>query len=138
MPATRAALGLAGLAAAAYGGLSLVRLGADNFVAALPWLVGGVLVHDALLAPAVVLAGVVAAARLPDWARGAAAGALVVLGPLTLAALPALGRFGARPDNPTLLDRPYAAGWATVAALVLAVAGAAALTARRRGGAHRG
>ena len=118
--------------------MTLLGLGAGNLVAALPWLLGGVVAHDAVLAPLVVLAGVVAAARLPAWARGAAAAALVVLGPVTLTALPALGRFGVRADNPTLLDRPYAAGWAAVAALVLVAAGTAALVARRRGGAHRG
>jgi hypothetical protein len=135
---TRLAFGAAGLAATAYGTLSLAGVGAENFLSALPWLLGGVVLHDALLAPLVVLVGVATAARVPDWARAAAAGALVVLGPVTLAALPAIGRFGARPDNPTLLDRPYAAGWAAVAALVLMVAGIAALVGRQRGGAHRG
>jgi hypothetical protein len=79
-----------------------------------------------------------AAARLRGWVRAAAAAALVVLGPVTLAAMPAWGRFGARPDNPTLLDRPYAAGWAVLAALVLVVAGAGALASRRLGGAQGG
>jgi hypothetical protein len=34
-------------------------------------------------------------------------------------AIPVLGRFGARPDNPTLLDRPYLTGWLVVAGLTL-------------------
>jgi hypothetical protein len=138
MATTRVVLGAAGLAAAAYGTVTLLGLGAENLLATLPWLLGGVVAHDAVLAPLVVLTGVIAAVRLPGWARGAAAAALVVLGSVTLAAVPALGRFGARPDNPTLLDRPYAAGWAALAALVLVVAGTAALATRRRGGEHRG
>ena len=47
----------------------------------------------------------------------------VVLGSVTLLAMPVLGRFGARPDNPTLLDRDYSVGlagagrrWSLVAA----------------------
>jgi hypothetical protein len=131
--ATRLLVGGAGLAAAAYGLWELGRTGPANVVATLPWLVGVVVVHDAVLAPLVVLAGVVAAPRLPAWSRAAAAGALVLLGPVTLAAVPALGRFGARPDNPTLLDRPYAAGWALIAALVLVGSGTVAVAARRRG-----
>ena len=131
--APRLLLGGAGLAAAAYGLWELGRTGPANVVATLPWLVAVVVVHDAVLAPLVVLAGVVAAPRLPTWSRAAAAGALVLLGPVTLAAAPAIGRFGARPDNPTLLDRPYAAGWALLAALVLAGSGTAAVVARRRG-----
>jgi hypothetical protein len=138
MVTTRVVLGAAGLAAAAYGTVTLLGLGAENLLATLPWLLGGVVAHDAVLAPLVVLTGVIAAVRLPGWARSAAAAALVVLGTVTLAALPALGRFGARPDNPTLLDRPYAAGWAVLAALVFVVAGIAALATRRRGGEHRG
>jgi hypothetical protein len=138
MVTTRVVLGAAGLAAAAYGTVTLLGLGAENLLATLPWLLGGVVAHDALLAPLVVLTGVITAVRLPGWARSAAAAALVVLGTVTLAAFPALGRFGARPDNPTLLDRPYAAGWAALAALVLVVAGIAALVTRRRGGEHRG
>ena len=47
----------------------------------------------------------------PRSVRAPAAVALVVLGSVTLLAVPVLGRFGARPDNPTLLDRDYSAGW---------------------------
>ncbi len=138
MVTTRVVLGVAGFAAAAYGTVTLLGLGTENLLATLPWLLGGVLAHDAVLAPLIVLAGVIAAARLPGWVRGAAAAALVVLGTVTLVAVPALGRLGARPDNPTLLDRPYAAGWAALAALLLVAAGTAALATRRRGGEHRG
>lgn len=138
MATTRVVLGAAGVAAAAYGTVTLLGLGTDNLLATLPWLLGAVVAHDAVLAPLVVLAGVLAAARLPGWVRDAAAASLVVLGTVTLAAFPALGRFGARPDNPTLLDRPYAAGWAALAALVLVAAGTTALVTRRRGGEHRG
>jgi hypothetical protein len=63
--------------------------------------------------------------------------ALVILVPLTLLAVPELGRFGARADRPTLLDRNYWLGWSVLVTLVVvAVAAASVMTsvaaARRR------
>jgi hypothetical protein len=117
----RVALGALGVAVAGYGVFRLLELGWSNLVATVVWLAGGVLLHDVVLAPAtiVVCALAVLALRSRAW-RAAAAGGLVVLGTVTVTAIPVLGRFGARPDNPTLLDRPYVAGWLVVAGLVLA------------------
>jgi hypothetical protein len=55
---------------------------------------------------------------------------LLVLGSLTIMAIPVLGRFGARPDNPTLLDRNYTAGWLVVAGLTLVAVLAGMVSAR--------
>jgi hypothetical protein len=118
----RAVTLVAGLAAAAYGGLQLADRGWENFRAAATWLVAGVVLHDALLAPVTIAVAWVAlrvlgSERLAPWAVG-----LVLLGPLTLLAVPVLGRYGARPDNSTLLDRPYWAGWiAVVVAVVVGI-----------------
>ena len=76
------------------------------------WLAPGWSLHDLVLTPWCWL---IAAARRsrccrPRPGRPAAVG-LVVLGSVTLLAVPVLGRFGARADNPTLLDRDYLAGW---------------------------
>jgi hypothetical protein len=114
----RAVLLLAGLATGGYGVLRLLDLGWANFRATLVWLVGGVVLHDAFLAPATIALSWVALRlvtrdRLAPWVAG-----LVLLGPLTLLAVPVLGRYGARADNPTLLDRPYWAGWSAVVAVV--------------------
>jgi hypothetical protein len=98
------------------------------------WLGGGVVLHDLVLAPAVIALAVLGVALLPGWARPAAAAATVVLGSLTVMAVPVLGRFGARPDNPTLLDRPYLAGWVVCAGLVLTCACGWAFAQRRGGG----
>jgi hypothetical protein len=129
---TRAAVMLAGLVMAAYGGLLLAERGWQNFQAALTWLVAGVLLHDAVLAPLTVVAAwaalrVVGAERVRPWAV-----AVVLLGPLTLLSVPVLGRFGARRDNPTLLDRPYWAGWSVVVAVVAAAILVAEVVRRRR------
>lgn len=116
----RVALAGAGVLVAAYGAVRLLELGGDNLVATAVWLAGGVLAHDALLAPAtvVVCAVAVLAVHSRPW-RAAAACFLVVLGTVTVAAVPVLGRFGAKADNPTLLDRPYVTGWLVLAAVVL-------------------
>ncbi|MBZ5740391.1 hypothetical protein [Nocardioides mangrovi] len=133
---TRIVIGAVGVALAAYGGwLLLTRghdlLGLDGVVA---WLAAGVVLHDGVLAVlTIVLAGV--ALRLaPTAARAPLAVGFVVLGPLTLLAVPVLGRFGARADNPTLLDRDYTAGWLALAGLTaLAVVVASLVRSRRRG-----
>jgi hypothetical protein len=132
----RALLGALGVLLAAYGAwLLLSRQDAAGNLDALLWLVGGVVVHDALLAPVVIGLGVVLSRVVPTGARAAAVAGLVVLGTLTLLAVPFLGGFGRdnAPDNATLLDRDYTAGYlALVAAvLVLVVLPVWALTRRR-------
>lgn len=122
-------LGATGVLAAAYGGWLL--LARPHLLEIALWLAGGVLVHDALLAPLVLGLTLLGTRLLPGWLRAPAAVALVVLGSVTLLAVPVLGRFGARADNPTLLDRPYLLGWLLLAALVLAACLAWGLRARR-------
>jgi hypothetical protein len=137
-PVVRMAVGTLGGALLAYGTFRLLSLGWGNLVAALAWLGGGVILHDAVIATVTIALCLLGAAILPRWARGPAAGALLVLGTLTLMAVPVLGRFGARPDNPTLLDRPYAVGWLVLAAVVLVSATVAAVVGRREGSGDRG
>ena len=112
MRLVRLLLGALGLAAGAYGAMLLLDLGGANLRSTLVWVVGGVVVHDAVLAPLTIAlgAGLVWLGR-----RGVRTGPLVVggvvLGTVTVAAIPVLGRFGARADNATLLDRDYLVGW---------------------------
>jgi hypothetical protein len=109
-----------GAVVGAYGAfLLLSRQDRDQLVNAAIWLASGVVLHDLVLAP-LVLGLVAAGGRLvPAASRVPAATALVVLGTVTVAAVPVLGRFGARSDNPTLLDRDYTAGWLALAGVVL-------------------
>ncbi|QYJ05289.1 hypothetical protein KUV85_06325 [Nocardioides panacisoli] len=138
MTALRIALIGLGTLVAAYGGYVLVtRQDGDNLLSAGTWLVGGVVLHDAVLAPLTLAVAFVAVRLLAAPWRLPATVALVVLAPLTLLAVPVLGRFGALEDNPTLLDRPYLASWlvlVAVAALTVAVVG----WVRARGPAVRG
>lgn len=128
----RLALGAVGGTLAAYGLWLLVGLGPQQLVFVLTWVVGGVVAHDGVIAPLVVVAVVAATVRSPGWLRTPLLWALVVLGPLTLVAVPVLGRFGAKADNPTLLDRPYWLGYALVVALTLGAATVAAGVLRAR------
>jgi len=115
-------LGGVGVAVAAYGVKLLLDLGLGNLRATLEWLVGGIVLHDALLAPLTVLVG----AGLVRLSRGGVRiGPLVVgglvVGTVTIAAIPVLGRFGARSDNATLLDRNYLVGWLVLVVLTAVV-----------------
>ena len=141
MNAVRWALGSIGVLVAGYGGWLLgTRQAGDQLVSAAQWLVAGVIVHDLLLAPVVLVLVAVAARLLPHSARAPVAVLLVVVGSVTLMAVPVLGGFGRRPDNPSLLDRDYVAGWL----VLVAVLGAAVAVGwsmqrwRRRDGADPG
>ncbi len=134
----RILVGIVGLAALAYGGLLLVRrISIDVFDSGV-WLAGGVVAHDLVLAPLVIGLGLLVLPRLPVVARAPVTVGTVVLASVTLVAVPVLGRFGASPGNPTLLDRDYVTGWLVLAALTtLGVAAAIVVRSRRSVATHR-
>ncbi|CAM3658541.1 hypothetical protein NOMA109596_05700 [Nocardioides marinus] len=120
----RAVLGSAGVLLAAYGAwLLLSRQDLSGNLDVALWLAGGVLVHDVLLGSVVIVVSLLATRLLPAVARPAAGAGLVVLGSLTVLAVPFLGGFGREnaPDNPTLLDRDYTAGYLALVATVIIV-----------------
>ncbi|MFI0897931.1 hypothetical protein [Streptomyces sp. NPDC020983] len=125
----RAGLAVPGLLLLAVGGWHLAQL-RDPYPV-LEWLAGAALLHDAVIAPLVLAAGVLVA-RLP--ARTAVRGALLTGGALLLVALPALLRPG-HPANPSVLPLPYGrnvlALLAVTALTALAAAATATLRARR-------
>lgn len=129
----RWAIGALGTALAAYGAwLALTRQDLGQLVEIGIWLAAGIVAHDALIAGAVILVSLLGRRALPRSAQAPAVVALVMWGAITLAVIPMLGRFGARSDNPTLLDRPYLASWlALSAATVVVVALVSVWRARR-------
>lgn len=130
---TRLAIGGLGVLVGGYGAfLLLSRQDRDQLLDAALWLASGVVLHDFVLAPLVLALVFVGTRVLPVVARVPAASALVVLGATTVLAIPVLGRFGARPDNATLLDRDYTAGWFALAGLVLLATVVATLIRSRR------
>lgn len=106
-----------GVPATAYGGWLL--LSGSERVSALSWLIGGVVVHDAILVPLTLALVAIGSRVLAPRARRVATHVLVAVGGLTLVAVPVVGRWGAKADNPTLLDRPYAASLALLWLLAL-------------------
>jgi hypothetical protein len=116
----RVLVGAVGVAVAAYGGwLLLSNAETSDLVEVATWLGVGVVLHDLVLTPLVLAIVWVGARLLPAAARGPAAVGLLILGSVTLVAIPVLGRFGEVPSDPTHLDRDYAAGWSVIAGLVV-------------------
>lgn len=105
------------------------------------WLFGGVPLHDAVVAPAVGLAGLAVARLLPPPWRGAVAGAAAGTAVLLLVAVPLLWRPDAAAPNPGLHDRGHAGGlalwigllWTVLLLTAGARAAQAAIRARRPG-----
>lgn len=139
MTPVRMVLVAVGSLIATYGGWLLVsRQDLDRVAAAVLWLAGGVLLHDAFLAPLTLVLAAVAVRWLPPEVRRPATVALIIVGPLTMLAVPVLGGFGARPDNGSLLDRPYLVSWLMLLAVSVAAVAVAAIVVRsmQGGGQH--
>ncbi|MBC7275406.1 hypothetical protein [Nocardioides sp.] len=118
-------LGTVGMAYGAWLLLSTQDLG--QVVEVMIWLAAAVVIHDGILAPAVLALGWLGGRLLPRAVARGAVTVLVLLGPVTLVAIPVLGRFGAKPDNPTLLDRDYVQGLLVFAVLCMCAGVAVAL-----------
>lgn len=130
----RLVLGGAGVLAGCYGAWLLLSRGdGEDLRSAAVWLAGGVLLHDVVLAGLTLAVGAAVTRALPRPARAPATVALVVLGSLTLVAVPVLGRFGAKADNPTLLDRPYVPAWLVLVAVTVLVVTVVSLLRARAG-----
>jgi hypothetical protein len=128
----RAAAVLAGVLASAYGVWLLLDLGWANTRSTLVWLIGGVVLHDGVFAPLVIVVALLVVRLVPRDRLAPWVVALVILVPVTLAGIPELGRFGARADNSTLLDRPYWLGWSVMVTLVVVSVLVGAVATRRR------
>ncbi|MFE6507007.1 hypothetical protein ACFVDI_17655 [Nocardioides sp. NPDC057767] len=119
------ALGTVGMTYGAWLLLSRQDIGQIAEVAI--WLAAAVVIHDGILAPAVLALGWLGGRLLPRAVAQGAVTVLVLLGPTVLVAIPVLGRFGAKPDNPTLLDRDYTLGLLGFAVLCVCAGVAVAL-----------
>ncbi|MFF4795711.1 hypothetical protein ACFY2M_39790 [Streptomyces sp. NPDC001276] len=121
---TRVLAGMAGLALMGVGASLLLHV--PDPMDVLVWLGGALVLHDALIAPLVLLAGLV---LVRGGVRGPVRGALLVAGALTAVALPVLLRPGPT-ANSSVLPLDYPRNWlltllavATVTMLALAVRG---------------
>lgn len=132
MKAFRYALGALGLLLIAIGGRLVAGL--PDPLDVVVWLGGALVLHDGIIAPLVLAAGLLVAA-VP--ARGLVRGALITGGALVLVTLPALLRPGA-PVNPSALPLPYGRNLLVVLAAVAAVTAVVALVRRGRRSRPRG
>ncbi|MFB7462869.1 hypothetical protein ACFCZ1_05075 [Streptomyces sp. NPDC056224] len=132
----RTAAGAVGAVLLSYGVLLLFEGGQYADVAI--WLAGAVALHDGIVAPLVLAAGLLLAGGRASRASSTVRGALIVAGSLTVIALPVLLRPGT-PNNPSVLPLDYPRNWslALVAVAVLAALLHAARWVRGRRGSRR-
>jgi hypothetical protein len=96
------------------------------------WIVGTLLVHDALVAPAAAGVGLVVAAVVPQRGRGPIAAGLAATGVVLAFSYPLLRGFGRRADNPSILPLDYTRNVVLVVTGVWVVAALSWLARRRR------
>lgn len=134
MRTARIVLGVVGVTFVLIGAFRLIGEDVPRLVSLALWLAGGVLVHDVVLAPLTLLVVAIGTRVVPPPARTAAVVGLLVWGTVTIAVANVLLGVGGRPDNPTLLERPYLAWWSALTAawwLCVVVVGVLALRRRR-------
>ena len=96
------------------------------------FLIGGLVLHDGVFAPLVVVASLVAWWVLPRRARPVIVATAIVAGVVVLLSIPVLGRPGALPGNPSLLPRDYPAGLATALGVIALIGALAVVRVLRR------
>ena len=96
------------------------------------FVVGGALLHDLIVAPLVILAGVALVRAVPGRSRAIVQAALVVTGVLAVFAYPMVRGYGLAANNPTSLPHNYALNLLVVLGVVWAVAAAALVVKLRR------
>ena len=116
-----------GFWAAAVVGWAIIAVGVSGLVGRLGtggaldvglWVVGGNVIHDVALVPLVgAVAIAVALVVHPPWRAPVLAG-LATSAVVVLVSVPLVGRFGAKPRNPTVLPLDYPSAVATVLAVV--------------------
>ncbi len=122
MSALRVLLVVAGVAIGAYGAVLLWDFSPTVLVRIAVWTAVGVIVHDFVFAPLCAAVGLAGRALIPvRWQAPAAVAALCSV-VLVVLAIPVYTKPGARPDNPTVLDRHYALGlWIVIAVVWICV-----------------
>lgn len=126
----------AGLAAIGYGIAGVVGMPrATHPTNAATWLIGGIVVHDAIGVPVTMLVGFALARLVRPPYRAVVQGALLVSAAVALATLPLWRGYGGSADNATVNPLPYGRNLAIVLGLVWA--GAAVLLAMRARREHR-
>ena len=123
----RIVLGTAGLLLITFGvARLLIQVPFASLLWVAVWLMVAVAVHDGVLAPATVGAGLLLG-RIPPRARRFVQGGLVVGAMVTVIAVPLILRRGTQPAVKAILQRDYAGGLGLLLGLIAAVAAIAYL-----------
>jgi hypothetical protein len=124
-------IGAIGLGLLGWGAVLLAPQALENPFSLGTWLLGGPVLHDAVLAPVVAGTGVLIARVLPKPWRAPVGAGLVLTGILVALAVPYLWRTFSGPATPGLHDRDYLAGLLIALAIIWAAAAASGLLASR-------
>ncbi len=95
------------------------------------FVVGGALLHDLVVAPLVIVVGVLVARAVRGRARAVVQAALAISGILALFSYPLVRAYGRAINNPTSLPHNYTANLLVVLGVVWAVAAVIVLTRLR-------
>lgn len=131
----RITLGLVGVAGIAYGAKLILTKPKDTMpVVVAEWIVGAVVIHDAIIAPVVLGIGFLLSRTVPPRARAYLQGGLTAGALITLIALPQIYRKGKTAQGSTLLLRDYRANllWLLLIVAVLTVLAYAVRVVRDR------
>ena len=96
------------------------------------FVVGGALIHDLLVAPVAIVAGVLLTRAVPGPARAPVQAALAISAVVALFAFPLVRGYGLAANNPTSLPHNYGLNLLVVLGLVWVAAGAAAAVRVKR------
>ncbi|MYR04846.1 hypothetical protein GTV32_00160 [Gordonia sp. SID5947] len=129
----RATLALTGCVLVIRGLMLIWSFSSSDQVSIVLWLAAGLLIHDLVFAPLCLLVAAITRRALPPGWCTPVLLALAYTNLLVLLALPVLAPrpAGERPDNATILDRPFGWGLTIAILLVWAVVGVVLLVRAR-------
>jgi hypothetical protein len=118
----RVVIGAGGVLLALFGLARLLSETAGSHLLVLAvWLVGALVLHDAVLSPVIIAIGVVLR-RVPEKARSYVQGALVAGAVVTVVAIPLVYRAGTQPEAKAILDQDFRVNLTVLLALILLTA----------------
>jgi hypothetical protein len=122
MKAWRIGLATAGLLLTLFGVFRLLtEIPARSLILLGIWLLSALILHDAIVAPAIVGVGWVLRRTTPDRERGYLQSALIMIALVTLVAAPMIVLRGSQPPVKALLLRDYAANLVLLIGAIIAV-----------------
>ena len=112
-----------GWAAILFGALDYVaKRGTDDAIAVVTWVIGGNLFHDLFVVPVVMIVGVALAWLVREPWRTPIRAGVIASACVVVVAIPLLGGYGRKANNPTVLPLDYPSAVLTAVGIVWALA----------------